>query len=265
MATELTHHRSYLGDNRRLIIGRALAAAAAGALPVPLVEDWMSSRIARGTIRKIAESRSVDLDDGAIRAVADGPTPPPEWAEIAGGTLAFKLIARSWRKLVLVYLAARRAQAATRHYLVGTLFDHYCARLHVGMGLDAAGGREVRALIDQAIARTPGGMGRRIFRRGVLSAARASVKGPVRLADTVTGGMVRRLLTRGDEVEAEQVVDDAIQRQLESKKSFLARSAAAVELQLAAEGNPYIERLLEVFDELWRARGPAPAPEPATT
>jgi hypothetical protein len=258
VAAELTHHRSYLGDNRRLIIGRALAAAAAGAIPVPLVEDWLSSRIARGTIRKIAESRSVDLDDDAIRAVADGPTPPPEWAEIAGGTLAFKLISRSWRKLVLVYLAARRAQAASKHYLIGTLFDHYCARLHVGMGLDAASGAELRAVIDQAISRTPGGLGRRIFRRGVFGAARASVKGPLRMADTITGGMIRRLLNRGDEVEAVQVVDDAIGRQLASKKSFLARSATAVELQLAAEGNPYIERLLEMFDDLWRAR-PAPA------
>ncbi|HLU68213.1 MAG TPA: hypothetical protein VKZ63_18140 [Kofleriaceae bacterium] len=259
MATELTPHRAYLGDNRRLIIGRALAAAAAGALPVPLVEDWLSSRIARGTIRKIADSRSVDLDEEAVRAVADGPERPPEWAEIAGGTIAYRLIARTWRKLVIAYLAVRRAQAATRHFLVGTLFDHYCARLHVGMGLDGPRAAELRAVIDQAIARTPGGLGRRIFRRGVLGAARASVATPLRLADTVTGGMVRRLLTRGDEVEAEQLVDDAIQRQLRSKKSFLARSAAAVELQLAAEGNPYIERLLETFENLWRARAPQPS------
>src|SRR5690606_38310856 len=155
--------------------------------------------------------------------------------------------------------SATRARSATSSFMVGTLFDHYCARLHVGMGLDGPRAAELRAVIDQAIARTPGGLGRRIFRRGVLGAARASVATPLRLADTVTGGMVRRLLTRGDEVEAEQLVDDAIQRQLRSKKSFLARSAAAVELQLAAEGNPYIERLLETFENLWRARAPQPS------
>src|SRR4029453_4507980 len=82
MATEITHHRSYLAENRRLIIGRALAAAAAGALPVPLVEDWLASRVARGTIRRIADSRSVDLDEAAVRAIADGPEKPPGGAEM---------------------------------------------------------------------------------------------------------------------------------------------------------------------------------------
>jgi hypothetical protein len=259
MASELTHHRAYLADNRRLIIARALATAAAGALPVPLVEDWLASRLARGTIRKIAESRSVDLDEGAVRAIADGPESPPEWAEIAGGTLAYRLVTRSWRKLVLVYLAARRAQAAARHFLIGTLFDHYCARLHVGMGLDAPRAAALRAIMDQAIARTPGGLGSKVFRRSLASAARASVRGPLRLADNVTGGMIRRLLNRGDEVEAVAMVDESIERQLTAKQSFLARSAAAVELQLAAEGNPYLEKLLETFDQMWRDRAPQPA------
>ena len=254
MASELTHHRAYLADNRRLIIGRALAAAAAGALPVPLVEDWLASRVARGTIRRIADSRSVDMDDGAVRAIADGPEKPPEWAEIAGGTLAYRLVARSWRRLILVYLAARRAQAAARHFLIGTLFDHYCARLHVGMGLDGPRAAELRAVMDQAIARTPGGLTSRVFRRGLVGAAKASVRAPFKLADTVTGGAIRRLLKRGDEVEAVTAVDESIERQLEAKQSFLARSAAAVELQLAAEGNPYLEQLLDTFDRMWRDR-----------
>jgi len=257
--SELTHHRAYLADNRRLIVGRALAAAAAGALPVPLVEDWLASRIARGTIRRIANARSVDLDDGAVRAIADGPEKPPEWAEIAGGTLAYRLVARSWKRLILVYLATRRAQAAARHFLIGTLFDHYCARLHVGMGLDGPRAAELRAVMDQAISRTPGGLGSRVFRRGLVGAAKASVRGPLRLADSVTGGAIRRLLKRGDEVDAVAVVDESIERQMKSSKSFLARSAAAVELQLAAEGNPYLEQLLDTFDRLWRDRAPQTA------
>jgi hypothetical protein len=265
MSGQLIHNRSYLSENRRLIIGRSLASAAAGALPVPMVEDWLASRIRRGTIRRIAEARSVDASDAAVRAVADGAESPPEWADIVGGTVAYRFLARQWRKLLLVYLVARRAQAAARAFLVGTLFDHYCARLHVGMGLDAQRAAELRAVIDRAIDVTPGGLGRRLFRRGALGAARASVSAPVRLADAVTGGMIRRLLSRNQEVEAVQVVDDAIERQLTTKKSFLARSAAALELQVAAEGNPYLERLLGNFDELWRAResarGPSPDPD----
>jgi hypothetical protein len=269
MPAELTHNRAYLAANRRLIIGRSLVAAAAGGLPVPVLEDWLVSRVQRGTIRKIADSRSVDADDQAVRAVADGSERPPDWAEIAGGTVLSRLLARQWRRLLLIYLVARRAQAATRGFLVGSLFDHYCARLHVGMGLDGPRGTELRALIDRAIAETPGGIGRRVFRRGVLRAARVGVRAPLKLADAVTGGMVRRLLSKNQEIEAVQVVDDAIEQQLKARKSFLSRSAAALELQLAAEANPYIERLLDNFDQLWRERQaggePRPDDEPASS
>ncbi|HTE54185.1 MAG TPA: hypothetical protein VK698_25195 [Kofleriaceae bacterium] len=254
MSVELSQNRTYLGENRRRIIARSLASAAAGALPIPVLEDWLESRIRRGTIRKIAESRSVDASESAIRAVADGKEKPPEWAELVGGSIAYRFLARQWRRLVVVYLVARRAQAASRSFLVSTLFDHYCARLHVGMGLDAGRAAELRGLIDRAIAETPGGLGRRMFRRGALGAARAGVKAPIRLADVVTRGMVRRLLSRNDEVEAEQVVEAVIERQLETRKGVLARSVAAMELQLAAEANPYVDNLIDAFDRLWRER-----------
>ena len=34
----------------------------------------------------------------------------------------------------------------------------------------------------------------------------------------------------------------------------LARTVAAVELQLSAEVNPFLDKAIERFDELWRAR-----------
>ncbi len=262
MSAELTHNRAYMAANRRLIIGRSVVAAAAGGIPLPLVEDWLASRVQRGMIRKIAESRSVNATEEAITAVADGAERPPDWAEIAGGTVLYRVLARQWRRILLVYLVARRAHAAARGFLIGSLFDHYCARLHVGMGLDGPAGVELRALIERAIAETPGGLGRRIFRRGALGAARAGVKAPLKLADAVTGGMVRRLLSKNQELEAVQVVDDTIEQQLQAKKSFLARSAAALELQLAAEANPYLDKLLDTFDRLWRERQEKQAQKP---
>ncbi len=262
MSAELTHNRAYMAANRRLIIGRSLVAAAAGGIPIPLVEDWLASRVQRGMIRKIAESRSVDASEEAIGAVADGAERPPDWAEIAGGTVLYRVLARQWRRLLVVYLVARRAHAAARGFLIGSLFDHYCARLHVGMGLDGPRGVELRALIERAIAETPGGLGRRLFRRGALGAARAGVRAPLKLADAVTGGMVRRLLSKNQEIEAVQVVDDTIEQKLQTKKSFLARSAAALELQLAAEANPYLDKLLDTFDRLWRERQERRAQKP---
>ncbi len=254
MAVELTQDRAYLADNRRVIIGRSFVAAAAGALPIPVFEEWLASRVRRGTIRRIADSRSVDADESAVQAVADGKDRPPDWVDLVGGSIAFRFLARQWRRVLVVVLVARRAQDAARTFLVGTLFDHYCARLHVGLGLNSDRAVELRGLIDRAIAETPGSLGARIFRRGALRAARAGVQGPLRLADIVSGGRIRRLLSRNQEVEAVQVVDEEIEEQLQTRKSFLARTAAAAELELAAEGNPYLEQLLHNFDRLWRER-----------
>lgn len=257
MAGELVQHRSYLSDNRRLIIGRAIASAAAGALPIPLVEDWLASRVSRGTIARIAKRHLVDVEEGAIRAVADGPDQPPEWAEVVTGAVAWRILRRSLRKFVILVVAARRAQAAARHFEIATLFDHYCARLHVGMGLDRPRAAELRAVMEEAIRTTPGGLSRRAFRRGLVRAARASMRTPLRLANAASGGMVRRLLKRSSEVEAVAEVDDSIERQLESESSVLTRAAQAVEHELTAEGNPYLDALIDNFDALWRKRNDA--------
>lgn len=253
MTGALTRSREHLGQHRRLIIGRSLATSLAGAVPLPLVDEWLSSSIARGTIRRIAEARGVDLDEDAERAIADGPESPPKFGELVGGGIAFKLVARQWRKLIWAVLAARRARAAARSFAVATLFDHYCARLHVGLGLDAERGAEVRALIDRALEDTPGGLSRHAFRRGLLAAMRTSARAPLELADFASRGLVTRLLESGDEGVATHEVDEALEAQLREEKSFLARSVAAVELQLASDENPYMGELLDCFEELVRA------------
>jgi hypothetical protein len=254
MSLELTLRRDYLDQHRRMIIGRSIAASIAGMVPVPILEEWMTSTVKRGTIRRIGDARDVDLDDDAIRAIADGPTPPPSWVEMAGTTLIYKIVSRTWRKFMYAYVITRRTQAAARNFVIGTLFDHYCARLHVGMGLDGPTATALRAVMSEAIERTPGGLGERIFRRATIAAARATVKAPLELADIASGGAVRRLLARRDEVEAAEEVDQAIEAHLRSQDGFLARAATAVELQLSAESNPYLDDLISTFEEMWRAR-----------
>ena len=254
MKRAITHTREHLGGNRRMIIGRSIASAALGTLPVPGVDEWLAAKIARQAIARIADSHGVDIDDEAVRAIADGPSEPPQWAELAGGGLAYRLASRGWRRLLLAYFIARRARAAAHTFTVATLFDHYCARLHVGLGLDRVAGAELRAVIDRAIAGTPGGLSRKVLERGAVAAFRTSLRAPMRAADTISRGAVTRLLDRraGDALPAEEV-DTAIERELRSKSGPLARAAAAVELQFAAEENPYLDRLLETFEELWRS------------
>lgn len=251
-STELTRSRQHLAENRRMIIARSLAAGVAGALPIPIVEEWLSATIERGMIKRIAERHQVDLDDAALRAVADGPSRPPEWTEVVGGGIAWRLLGKMWRRVLIALLAARRAQAASKAFTVATLFDHYCSRLHTGFGLDAVDGAQIRALIDQAIDQTEGGLARSLFRRGLLAGVRASVRAPLRAANALSGGAIRRLLGSGDEEVAIAEVEDAIERQLADDEGFLSRAVTAVELQLAAESLPYLDALIDNFEELVR-------------
>jgi len=262
MSYELTLSREHLSVNRRMIIGRSIAASMAGVFPVPIVEDWMSSTISRGTVKRIADSHAVDVDADAQRMIADGAEKPPDWTDIAGGTLLFKVMGKAWRKLLITYVVAKRTQAAARHFLVGTLFDHYCARLHVGLGLDKDSALALREVIMKAIDQTPGGIGNKIFRRSALAAAKATVRAPLNLLDMASGGFVRKLLSRGsDEVEAIAEVDQRIDAEMKEQQGFLARTTVAVELQLSTEGNPYVQELVSKFEELWREQTAADSDE----
>ncbi len=255
MTADLTLSREHLGHNRRMIVARSLAAAIAGAVPLPIVDDWLVWTVQRSMLRRIASERNVGVDDAALRAIALGDSDPPQWAETTGSAFLAKLARRSWRKVLVVYMAARRAQAATRNFMIGTLFDHYCARMHVGLGLDAGTAMGLRRLMDRAIEDTPGGLGRRVFRRGIVGALKATVRAPVELADIASGGAVRRLLAKragASEAELVEEVETALEQDLQAEQGLLARAAAAVELELSAEGNPYIDRVVERFELLWR-------------
>jgi uncharacterized protein (DUF697 family) len=252
--TALSLGREHLAANRRMIIGRSLMAALAGLVPVPVIDDWLTSRVRRGTIRRIAEMRGVDLDDDAVVAIADGQAAPPEWASIAGMSFLVRSLSRGWKKLLVAYVTTQRARQAATNYTIATLFDHYCAKLHLGLGLHASQGVELRRLMASCINEVPGGLATPIFRRSLVAATRATVKAPVELLDIASGGRLRRLLSRSDEVRAVAEIDRAIEDSLREDAGFLARAAHAVEIQLAADHNPYLEQLLVAFERRCRER-----------
>jgi hypothetical protein len=162
--------------------------------------------------------------------------------------------------MMLALATIDRARSAARTFVTMTLFDHYCAKLHTGLAIDTATALALRDEIGRAIDQTPGALAFHPFRRGALSAARATLRAPLELADLATRGAVRRLLARrstaGDVTEAEAVdeLDHAIETALAEKTGFLSRTAAAVEVQLSAEANPFLDSALEALDRRWRAR-----------
>lgn len=256
---ELVVRRLHLDGHRRMLIGRSLAAAFAGALPVPLLDDWLSSTILRSTFRRLARDYQVDVDDAALTSLVYGKVEPPSLGKLVTDVTLLGLLKKLRRKLVVVLTAARRMRAAARYFTLATLFDHYCARLHVGLGLDGDSAMALRALMSRAIAQTPGGLSHRMFRRSIAAALRATLAAPAELADIATAGGLRRLLARrrdqgedAPELAAAQEVDTVLEQQLAQETSFLARATRAVELQLSVQGNPYLDAVIDTFERLWR-------------
>lgn len=255
--TSLTKSREYLAGQRRAIIARSLAGSLAGAVPIPFLDDWAIGAVLGGGYRRIAAAHHVDIDAIALRTLVHGTTSPPSLVELAAGGLVAKLAGKAARRMLLALATIERARSAARTFVTMTLFDHYCAKLHTGLAIDAPTALALRDEIGRSIDQTPGALAFHPFRRGAMAAARATIKAPLELADLATRGAVRRLLARKStvtEAEAVDEVDRAVETALASKTGFLSRTVAAVEVQLSAEGNPFLDGALEALDRRWRAR-----------
>ena len=257
MTTALVPRRDYLDKQRRIIIARSIAGSLAGALPVPFLDDWASSAIVGGGYRKIAAAHQVDLDTAAVNMLVHGTAKPPSITDVAIGGILLRVAGRAARRMMIVLATVNRARSAARTFVIMTLFDHYCARLHTGLALDAPTALALREEILRAIENTPGALSFHPFRRGALSAARATLRAPLELADLASGGALRRLLVRKNEVTEAEAVDDvdrAVETALANKNNFLSRTVAAVEVQLSSEQNPVLDAAIENLDRRWRAR-----------
>jgi hypothetical protein len=244
MSAEMTRTVGHLSEHRGTIVVHAIGAAISGLLPIPYVDEWLPSLIRRAMIHKIAAARGVDVDAAAVSELADGRVPPPKWSQLVSLGAFARSARRSVRRLFMAFVVYRRAEAASRTFVVGTLFDHYCARLHVGAGLDGPAGRALRARIDQVAAARPGSLGAFLFRRGMIGALRASARAPIELFHALTAGKLRR----DNEVQAEEEVESALEAAAHDERSFLGRAAAAVDRQLGGAGSEWIAGLVEAFE-----------------
>jgi hypothetical protein len=259
VTTTLVRSRDYLAGQRRMIIARAIAGSLAGALPVPFLDDWVIATVLGGGYRRIAAAHHIDLSPAAQKALVHGTTPPPSITDLAASGIALRIAGRAARRMMVALATIDRARSASRTFVTMTLFDHYCAKLHTGLAIDAATALALRDEIGRAIEQTPGALALHPFRRGALAAVRATLRAPLELADLATRGAVRRLLARragGGVTDAEAVdeLEQAVETALASKTGFLSRAVTAVEIQLSAEANPFLDAALDTIDVRWRAR-----------
>jgi hypothetical protein len=260
--TALVQRRDYLVGQRRTIIARSLMGSLVGALPIPFLDDWAVSQMLGGGYRRIAAAHQVDVTDEAVDKLVHGATKPPPIAQMAIGGVISRIASKAARRMMIAIATVNRARSAARTFVAMTLFDHYCAKLHTGLALDAPTALALREEIIRAIDHTPGALAFHPFRRGALSAARATLRAPLELADLASGGRLRKLLASKSEVATPEPVDaveQAMEAVLADKKTFLSRSVAAVEVQLSSEINPFLDAAIESFDRRWRARVAAQA------
>jgi hypothetical protein len=222
----------HLASNRRMILGHAIASSAAGFLPVPVIDDWAQQTILRGAIMRIAESRGVDLDESAARAIADASLQEASWGHtIVRMARLTRVVRRAYRRALLVLTIHRRAEHASRAFAACTLFDHYCARLHVGPGIDGASAREVRAKIDLTLADLPRGVLPRLFERGIAASGKALARAPVEIA-----ARIRRIGARRPEVVVAESSDQL-------------GALRAIEAEITSIGHAYIDELIARFEQ----------------
>jgi hypothetical protein len=258
--TALVPRRDYLAGQRRSIIARALVGSLAGALPLPFLDDMAVSTILGGGYRRIAAAHHVDLTDEAVDNLVHGATKPPTIANLAISGVVARVATRAARRMMVAIAAVNRARSAARTYTAMTLFDHYCAKLHTGLALDGPTALALRDEIIKAIEQTPGALAFHPFRRGALAAGRATLRAPLELVDVVSGGRLRKMLAARSEAsgvaEPEHVtaIEQVMEEALAEKTNFLSRTVAAVETQLSAEVNPFLDSAIESLDRRWRAR-----------
>ena len=115
-------------------------------IPVPFLDDVVKAYIERRMTRDLARRRAVDLDDDAVRAIAEGPG-DSIFGAIGRGALLLPV--KLFFRKVFVFLEVKRgADAASTCFHRGLMLDMLLAR----GALRERSPAEVRAAIDRVLA-----------------------------------------------------------------------------------------------------------------
>jgi uncharacterized protein (DUF697 family) len=233
----------HLSTNRRIILSRALLAGAAGMLPVPYLDDLLAGAVRAALIRRLAEIRQVDVDANAIDALAH-PYASRLLNAASAGAIAIGGTRRIVRRLAVGFLLVRRVDEAVQTFHLGTLFDHYCAQRHVGVGLDGRRALILRETMEVAIRKTKSESLARAFKKGLRAMGAAAMQMP-RGAFSLLAKL-RGSAGKGHNVET---FDDRINAAASSP--FVRRAAENVDAEVEKLDRSYLETLLVSFDRAW--------------
>ena len=227
VAPRSTDHLHHLAAHRGLIVRRALLMGAIrGFLPVPVLDERLAGRVRAGLLAKLATGRQVDLPPAAAAVLGTDEGAGASLTLTAGAMIFAKF---AGRKLFALAAAGYGADEMARNFYRATLFDHYCAKLHVGGPITEPDAATLRRAIESELHASGSDPvlaafreGSRILGRSLLQAPRWLSRRIVKLAERFarTGGNPDVLdsmpeLPDGDDTwieRASQAVEDAISR-----------------------------------------------------
>jgi len=238
----------HLGPNRALIVRRSLLASAVGGLvPLPVMDDYLAGRVRAGMLMQLAERRRVDILPSSAELLADPRegTAARNVTMTAATLLAFKL---AWRKFFLLVAAGRRAEEMATTFQVGTLFDHFCAKLHVGAGLDREASMRLRQAMFAAIRDCERATVVDAFRDGGSLLGRSLGEAPEWVSRRVQKA-AEMYVASGGRPDAARAAEDTPLEPDEAR--WIDRAASRVEERLSRLGGGYLRTLLASFEQRW--------------
>jgi hypothetical protein len=247
----------HLVENRRLVVRRALlATAVGGVVPLPVMDDYLAGRVKAGMLMKVAERRQVDLAASSAELLGDprGTTATHHATLTVAALIALKL---AWRKFFAVLAVGRRAEEMATTFQLGTLFDHYCAKVHVGAGIDRERAALLRDVIHASLAQAERAALVGAFREGSRVLGQSVLEAPAWANAKIERAARRWAASGGTTTDAAPGFDDG-----DDEARWLDRASGEVEGRLASLGQDYLVGLVRTFERRWRAAESAREPAP---
>lgn len=251
----------HLDAHRRLIVRRSLlATAVGGVVPIPVMDEYLAGRVKAGMLMKIAERRQVDMALSSAELLGD----PREGTAMRNATLtAATLLALklAWRKFFAVLAIGRRAEDMATTFQLGTLFDHFCAKMHVGAGIDRNRAVQLRAVIHASLAETERLALVGAFRDGARVLGQSLLEAPAWASAQLERAARHWAASGGTTTDAVDVdlpgaasgaAPGPTSAEEVAEARWLDRAANKVESRLGGIGQGYLDTLVRTFEQRWR-------------
>jgi len=235
----------HLAENRKLIVRRSLlATAVGGVIPLPVLDDYFAGRVRAGMLIKLGERRQVDIAQSSAELLGD----PREGTAVRNATLtAATLLALklAWRKFFAVLALGRRAEDMATTFQLGMLFDHYCAKLHVGGEIDRHQAALLRFAIHGALAESERAALVTAFRDGSRVLGRSALEAPAWMSARIERAARHWAESGGRSADPGDIPDPESDGE---EVRWLDRASAAVEGRLAHLEQSYLVGLVGSFE-----------------